>query len=192
MQSLNTLTIRELPKTKKMAVDEMHPVMKMQKNVSFSPCSGSLWMKRKGWTMSLRHTAAPWRWWFVTRDKSWLSPRECPDSGLPSFVFFWWCSPGKQLEPFKQVGVWGRVQPRCHRSGAQCTWALHEAVQLISCGLIRIIIAYSNLYSFDRKALKQFIKFLKERSLEYCYRSCHYNQCLYSSKLFTPFSKSNW
>jgi hypothetical protein len=48
MQSLNTLTIRELPKTKKMAVDEMHPVMKMQKNVSFSPCSGSLWMKRKG------------------------------------------------------------------------------------------------------------------------------------------------
>jgi hypothetical protein len=33
MQSLNTLTIRELPKTRKMAVDELHPIMKMQKNV---------------------------------------------------------------------------------------------------------------------------------------------------------------
>lgn len=33
MQSPNTLTIRELPKTKKMAVDELHPIMKMQKNV---------------------------------------------------------------------------------------------------------------------------------------------------------------
>jgi hypothetical protein len=47
MQSLNTLTIRELPKTKKMAVDEMHPIMKMQKNVSIPSCSGSLWMRRK-------------------------------------------------------------------------------------------------------------------------------------------------
>lgn len=33
MQSLNTMTIRELPKTKKMAVDEMHPMLKIQKNV---------------------------------------------------------------------------------------------------------------------------------------------------------------
>jgi hypothetical protein len=30
---MNPLTIRELPKTKKMAVDEMHPVLRMQKNV---------------------------------------------------------------------------------------------------------------------------------------------------------------
>jgi hypothetical protein len=42
MQSLNTMTIRELPKTKKMAVDEMHPIMKMQKNVCLSSCSASL------------------------------------------------------------------------------------------------------------------------------------------------------
>jgi hypothetical protein len=33
MQSVFNLTIRELPKTKKTAVDEMHPVLKMQKNV---------------------------------------------------------------------------------------------------------------------------------------------------------------
>jgi hypothetical protein len=33
MQAFNSLTIRELPKTKKMAVDEMHPVLKMQKSV---------------------------------------------------------------------------------------------------------------------------------------------------------------
>lgn len=34
MHASNILTIRELPKTKKMAVDEMHPVLRMQKNVS--------------------------------------------------------------------------------------------------------------------------------------------------------------
>jgi len=36
MQSVSNLTIRELPKTKKTAVDEMHPVFKMQKNVKIS------------------------------------------------------------------------------------------------------------------------------------------------------------
>ena len=30
------MSIRELPKTKKMAVDEMHPMLKIQKNVSLS------------------------------------------------------------------------------------------------------------------------------------------------------------
>jgi hypothetical protein len=40
MQSA-TLTIRELPKTKKMAVDEMHPIMKMQKNVGLASRSAS-------------------------------------------------------------------------------------------------------------------------------------------------------
>lgn len=33
MQASNTMTIRELPKTKKMAVDELHPMLKVQKNV---------------------------------------------------------------------------------------------------------------------------------------------------------------
>lgn len=47
MHSLNTLTIRELPKTRKMAVDEMHPIIKMQKNVL--PCrpSASPSMRRR-------------------------------------------------------------------------------------------------------------------------------------------------
>ncbi len=47
MQSLNTLTIRELPKTRKMAIDELHPIMKMQKNVRLGSCSASLSMKRR-------------------------------------------------------------------------------------------------------------------------------------------------
>lgn len=47
MQSLNTLTIRELPKTRKMAVDEMHPIMKMQKNVPPSPRSASPSTRRR-------------------------------------------------------------------------------------------------------------------------------------------------
>jgi hypothetical protein len=33
MHSSTSMTIRELPKTKKMTVDEMHPILKMQKNV---------------------------------------------------------------------------------------------------------------------------------------------------------------
>lgn len=33
MYNPNSSTIRELPKTKKMAVDEMHPMLKVQKNV---------------------------------------------------------------------------------------------------------------------------------------------------------------
>lgn len=33
MNSATKMTIRELPKTKKMAVDEMHPLLKIQKNV---------------------------------------------------------------------------------------------------------------------------------------------------------------
>ena len=33
MHASNNLTIRELPKTKKTAVDELHPMFKLQKNV---------------------------------------------------------------------------------------------------------------------------------------------------------------
>lgn len=33
MYSASSMTIRELPKTKKTAVDELHPVLKIQKNV---------------------------------------------------------------------------------------------------------------------------------------------------------------
>lgn len=34
MQAPSSLTIRELPKTKKSTIDELHPMFKVQKNVS--------------------------------------------------------------------------------------------------------------------------------------------------------------
>ena len=48
MQSLNTMTIRELPKTKKTAVDEMHPMLKIQKNVIKLRFRDLLLMNSKG------------------------------------------------------------------------------------------------------------------------------------------------
>lgn len=36
MHNSASLTIRELPKSKKMSVDEQHPIQKMQKNVNIA------------------------------------------------------------------------------------------------------------------------------------------------------------
>lgn len=47
MHASNTLTIRELPKTKKMAVDELHPVLRMQKNVRMPARSASPSTRRR-------------------------------------------------------------------------------------------------------------------------------------------------
>jgi len=47
MYNPTTMTIRELPKTKKMAVDELHPVLKIQKNVTIILSRDSLLMKNK-------------------------------------------------------------------------------------------------------------------------------------------------
>lgn len=47
MHASNTLSIRELPKTKKMAVDELHPVLRMQKNVRMPRCSVLLSTRRR-------------------------------------------------------------------------------------------------------------------------------------------------
>ena len=60
MQQLKTLTIRELPKTKKTSIDELHPMLKVQRNVTFNSPRNSLSKKRKRWTKLPLFTAAPW------------------------------------------------------------------------------------------------------------------------------------
>ena len=131
MHTSNTLTIRELPKTKKMAVDEMHPVLRMQKNVSNHQCSASHSTRRRNLTRLPWSMVAPCPWWFAINGKSSPNPRECPDFAPPSSVHPAPLSSWEQSEQIEQDLIRRRVQPRRNREGSQRTRAVHEAIQLI-------------------------------------------------------------
>ncbi len=46
MHKSNNMTIRELPKTKKTSVDELHPMLKVQRNV-YTPSSRNFLSNKK-------------------------------------------------------------------------------------------------------------------------------------------------
>ncbi len=77
MQASNTMTIRELPKTKKMAVDELHPMLKVQKNVQQMRFRNLLLMNNKDWMKLQWSMEVQCPWWWDTKDRSSLNPKEC-------------------------------------------------------------------------------------------------------------------
>jgi hypothetical protein len=62
MYNPTSMTIRELPKTKKMAVDELHPVLKIQKNVLNHQRRNLHWRKNKNWAKSEWSTVQHFQW----------------------------------------------------------------------------------------------------------------------------------
>lgn len=79
MHSSTSMTIRELPKTKKMAVDEMHPILKMQKNVLSTPIRNSTSIRWRDLMKLVLYMGQPCLWCLNTKDKFSLNLKECQD-----------------------------------------------------------------------------------------------------------------
>jgi len=60
MQQPKAMTIRELPKSKKTSVDELHPMLKVQRNVITCSFRNLRSKKRKKWVRLLLFTVALW------------------------------------------------------------------------------------------------------------------------------------